>query len=327
MKKRFDDARSVGPHVLRAGFIEGRGEKAAGSKVTAETPEEALQGVEGFSRRGYEQLKIYNSIKPELVPFLAKAAHDRGMRVSGHVPVHMRAEEAVRAGFDELNHLNMLFLNFFIDKDTDTRTTLRFTIPAEKAAGLDLSSKPVRDFIALLRERKTVVDPTVQVFESLLLARPGSVSPNAASIADRLPATVRRELSAGGLPVPEGKDQRFRDSFTAMLKMIKLLHDSKVPIVAGTDEFGLLLPRELELYVQAGIPAGEVLELATLGSARVMGKDKTTGSIAVGKEADLVLVDGDPLANIGDVRKVTQVVRSGVRYEVAPLFASVGVRP
>lgn len=327
MKKQFDDASAVGPHVLRAGFIEGRGEKAAGSKVTAETEAEARVAVDEFARRGYEQMKIYNSMKPELVPVIASAAHDHGMRVSGHVPVHMRAEQAVRAGFDELNHINMVFLNFFIDESTDTRTTLRFSIPAEKGAGLDLASRPVTDFIALLRQKKTVVDPTVHVFEALLTARPGAVAPNAASIASRLPATLQRELRTGGIPVPDGKDQLYKDSFAAMLRMIKLLYDSKVPLVAGTDQYGLMLARELELYVQAGIPAGDVLEIATLGAARVMRKDKTTGSIAVGKDADLVLIDGDPLKAIGDVRNVAMVMRSGIRYEPGPLWTSVGVKP
>jgi hypothetical protein len=325
MTKRFDEGQAAGPHVLKAGFIEGRGEKAAASKITAETEQEARAGVEEFARRGYAQMKIYNSMKPELVPVIARAAHERGMRVSGHVPVHMRAEDAIRAGFDELNHINMFVLNFFIDKDTDTRTTLRFSIPAEKAAGLDLSSKPVQEFVSLMLQRKTVMDPTLQVFENLCLARPGAIAPNVAAIASRLPAIVRRNYMTGSIPVPEGKDALYRESFGAMLKIVKMLHDAKVPVVAGTDEFGLLVARELELYVQAGIPAGEVLEIATLGAARIMNQDKSTGSIAVGKEADLVLVDGDPLARISDVRKVVTVLRSGVRWDPSLLSAAVGI--
>jgi hypothetical protein len=99
-KKRFDDGSAVGPHVLRAGFIEGRNPMAASSKVTAETEEEAKAGVLFYSRRGYEMMKIYNSIKPELVPVITKEAHAHGMTVTGHIPVHMLANEAVRAGYD-----------------------------------------------------------------------------------------------------------------------------------------------------------------------------------------------------------------------------------
>src|SRR5207237_10705780 len=160
-KKRYDEGTAVGPHVVRFGFIEGRGEKAASSKVTAETEAEAKAAVETYAKRGYEGIKIYNSMKPELVPLLAKEAHARGMMVTGHVPVHMLANEAVRAGYDGIEHINMLFLNFLADHDTDTRTPTRFTLVGDKAASLDLKSKPVTEFLALLRERRTVVDPTV----------------------------------------------------------------------------------------------------------------------------------------------------------------------
>jgi cytosine/adenosine deaminase-related metal-dependent hydrolase len=328
MKARFDEGVAVGPHIIRAGLMEGRGEKAAGAAVTAETEEEAKAGVDLFHKRGYEQIKIYNSMKPELVPLIAQYAHSKGMRVSGHVPVHMRAEEAVRAGYDELNHLNMVFLNFFIDKDTDTRTTLRFSIPAEKAAGLDLTSKPVKDFVALLLEKKTVLDPTLNVFENLFVDRVGAIGPGVKPIETRLPVQLKRNFLTGGLAVPEGKDALYRQSFDAVLKMTKLLHDAGVPMVAGTDALaGLMYHRELELYVMAGLKPADVLYMATLGAAKVMKKEATTGTIAKGMEADLVLVNGDPLANISDIRKTVTVLRSGTVYESADLYQAVGVKP
>src|SRR4029453_12749052 len=135
---------------------------------------------------------IYNSMKTELVPILAKAAHEKNMRVSGHIPVHMRAEEAVRAGYDEIQHANMLFLNFFIDKDTDTRTPLRFSIVADKAPDFDLKSKPALDFFQLLIDKKTVVDPTLAVFEQLFVSRPGEIPASFAPMVERLPVQVQR---------------------------------------------------------------------------------------------------------------------------------------
>jgi cytosine/adenosine deaminase-related metal-dependent hydrolase len=326
-KKRFDDGLAVGPHVLRSGFIEGRGEKAAASKITAETEDEAKSAVDFYSKRGYEGIKIYNSMKPELVPVLAKLAHEKGMRVSGHIPVHMRAEEAVRAGYDEIQHVNMLFLNFFIDKDTDTRTTLRFSIVAEKGAGLDLASKPVKDFFGLLLEKKTVVDPTVNAFEDLFLGRPGEILPDLVPVASRLPVQLQRQFKTGGLPVPEGKDDTYKQSFAKLLTMVKALHDAKIPIVSGTDSIaGLMLHHELSLYAKAGIPNADILRIASLDAARVMKLDKQTGSIEKGKVADFFLVDGDPLANIDDLRKITTTLRGGVRFESADLYPAVGVR-
>jgi hypothetical protein len=327
-KKRFDAGAAIGPHVLRSGFIEGRGEKAAGAKVTAETEEEAKAAVEFFAKRGYEGIKIYNSMRPELVPVLARLAHERKMRVSGHVPMHMLAADAVNAGYDEIQHVNMLFLNFFADRNTDTRTPLRFSLVADKAPDFDLGSKPVKDFFKLLLAKKTVVDPTVSVFESLFVARQGKLPPSFVPVVERFPVQVQRWFKSGGLIVPEGKDQHYVRAFDKALQMVKAVHDAKIPIVAGTDMVpGLFLHHELQAYARAGIPSADVLELATLGSARVMKRDKTQGSIARGKVADFFLVEGDPLADLSQLRKVTTTVRAGTLHDAAELNRAMGVRP
>ncbi|HUP62882.1 MAG TPA: hypothetical protein VNA69_20990 [Thermoanaerobaculia bacterium] len=119
--------------------------------------------------------------------------------MSGHIPANMRAEEAVDAGYDEIQHANMLFLNFMPDVK-DTRTPARFTAVAERGADLDLSSSEVRAFIEKLRSRGIVVDPTVAVFEGLFTARTGSLAPSYAMIAERMPPQVRRGFLTGGLP-------------------------------------------------------------------------------------------------------------------------------
>jgi hypothetical protein len=308
--------------------VEGRGEKAASSQVTAETEDEARAAVEFYAKRGYDQMKIYNSMKPELVPVIAKAAHEAGMRVSGHIPVHMRAEEAVRAGYDEINHVNMLFLNFFIDHDTDTRTPLRFSIVAERAPDLDLNGKAAKDFFALLVAKKTTVDPTVGVFENLFVDRVGELGPGAKPIASRLPVQVRRNFLRGGIPVPEGKDARYKESFQRALAMVKALHDHKIPIATGTDSLaGVMLHREIELYVAAGLTPAAALQASSLVPARIMKREKTSGAIAKGFDADMVLVDGDPLAHIEDVRKVVTTIKGGNVFPSQELYAEVGIRP
>jgi hypothetical protein len=315
-KKRFDEGSAIGPHVLRAGFIEGRGEKAADSKITAETVEEAKAGVDFYAKRGYEMIKIYNSVKTELVPVITKEAHAHGMTVTGHIPVHMLANEAVKAGYDGIEHANMLFLNFFADHDTDTRTPLRFTIVGDKAADFDLTAKPVQDFFALLRDHHTVIDPTVGAFEDLLVGQQGKVTPGLEWLADRLPIQARRDLLIGGLP-PSTKEKAdtYLRSFDKMLHLVRALQDAKVTVVAGTDSTaGLMLDHELELFVRGGLSPADALRDATIVPARAMKLEKKTGSIAVGKMADLVVVDGDPLAAIGDIKKVVTTVRGGVIY-------------
>ncbi|CAN5379695.1 hypothetical protein BH09MYX1_BH09MYX1_18900 [soil metagenome] len=326
-KKRYDDGSAVGPRVIRFGFIEGRNEKAASSKVTAENEAEAKAAVELFSKRGYEGIKIYNSMKPELVPILAKEAHAKGMMVTGHIPVHMLANEAVRAGYDGIEHVNMLFLNFFADHDTDTRTTTRFTLVGDKAAAFDLKSKPMTDFVALLALHHTVIDPTLDAFEDLLCGEQGKLIPGLETLTARLPAQTQRQFLEGGLPIDAEKHKTYLASFEKLLAMVKLLHDAKIPLVVGTDSLaGLMVHHELALFVRAGLSPSEALRAATIDPARTMKKDKSSGSIAAGKQADLFIVDGDPLARIDDVTKVVTTMRGGIVYDASALQATVGVR-
>jgi Amidohydrolase family len=326
-KKRFDEGSAIGPHVLRAGFIEGRGEKAASSKITAETEAEAVAGVEFYAKRGYEMIKIYNSVRPDLVPIIAREAHARGMMVTGHIPVHMLANEAVKAGYDGIEHVNMLFLNFFADHDTDTRTPLRFSIMGDRAATFDFNAKPVQDFFALLRDKHTVVDPTVDAFEDLLVGQQGKVTPGLEWLVDRLPVQTQRSFLLGGLPM-NGKEEIYRKSFDKVLEMVKRVHDAKIREVVGTDSLaGLMVDHEMELFVRAGISPAEVLQMATIEPARAMKLDKKSGSIAAGKAADLAVVDGDPLARITDVRNVVTTIRGGVVFQSKDVFETVGVKP
>jgi len=328
MQQRFDDGTEIGPRVLKAGFIDGRGPFQGPTKVFADNEQEAKDDIDRYAKLGYVQIKIYSSIKPELVPKIAQMAHAHGMRVSGHVPAFMTAQQFVEDGADEIQHMNFIFLNFMFDKVQDTRGRARFTEVGAHAAEIDPASPRVQDFIHLLQQHHTVLDPTISIFEGMFTDRPGTVSAGYAAVADRMPAQIRRGFFYGGLEVPEGMDQRYRDSFQQMLKMTKAMYDAGIPIEAGTDGLaGFTLHRELELYVQAGIPPAKVLQIATLGAARVMKQDEDLGSIAHGKLADMILVDGDPATHISDIRKAVTVVKDGVVYQNAALYQALGVKP
>jgi hypothetical protein len=329
LKKRFDSGAAVGPHVVRYGFIEGRGPKAASSKVTAETPDEAKAAVAEFKKRGYEGIKIYNSMKKELVPLLASEAHAKGMKVIGHVPVHMLAHEAVAAGYDGIEHINMLFLNFFATHETDTRDTTRFTLVGDNAADFDLASAPVTEFVTMLRDKKIVIDPTLSAFEDLFVGTPGKITRGLEATAARFPIPVQRDVwLTGGLPMPGEKQALYARSWEKLLAMVKLLATAKVPLVLGTDHIGgVMFHHEMELFVRAGIAPKDVLRMATLDAARALDLDKTIGTITAGKRADLVVVASDPLANIADIRKTVYTMRAGVLYKTDALYAAVNVAP
>src|SRR5262249_19580398 len=210
------------------------------------------------------------SVAPPLVPVIARLAHERGMRVSGHIPAGMIAAEAVRAGYDEVQHANMLLLNFMPDVK-ETRTPARFTEVGKRGADIDVGSAQVGELVALFRARGTAIDPTLATFEDMYTARDGKIPDGIAAVADRLPGQVRRSLAAGrGLPVPAGMDDRYRKTFDTMVALVGRMYAAGITVVAGTDAGdGFTLHRELELYVRAGIPAPEVLAMATLGAARV----------------------------------------------------------
>lgn len=315
LRTRFDDGTAIGPHVVAAGIIDGPGPYQGPTKMLVATADEARAAVDAYAKRGYRHVKLYSSLDPGLVPVIARHAHDRGMWVSGHIPASMTAEQAVRAGYDEIQHMNMLFLNFFPDV-VDTQTPARFTAVAERAADLDLSSDKVQQFVRLLKERRVVVDPTLSIFEGMFVDQPGEMGAAYVAVADLFPAFIRRSFLDGGLPRPPERNAQFRKSFEAMMKLLKMLHDEGVPIVAGTDALaGFTLHYELELYVRAGIPAPAVLQMATIGAARVARLAGEAGSIAVGKRADLLVVDGDPLRSISDVRRQRLVVKGGVLFE------------
>jgi hypothetical protein len=326
-RKRFDSGDEIGPRVIAAGFMDGPGPYQAPTKVLVDTEQKVHDAIARYAALGYPQIKVYSSIKPELVPVIIADAHKRGMRVSGHVPATMFADQFVRAGADELQHINFVFLNFFRDV-TETRTPARFTEPGKRAAALDLESPAVRDFIELLRSRHVVVDPTLSTFESTYRARPGTVDPSFAAVANRMPTQLRRGFLAGGLPAEGATDDLYRRSYANMVKMVGLLHRSGVQIVAGTDTLaGFGLHRELELYREAGILAPEILQIATLRAAQVMKRDSELGSIQPGKLADLVLVSGDPTADISAVRDTKLVVKDGVVFDPARIYEAIGVRP
>jgi imidazolonepropionase-like amidohydrolase len=261
------------------------------------------------------------------VPAIIDEAHKKGLRVSGHIPAEMTAAQCVKLGYDEIQHANFLMLNFTPDvKNTNTPT--RFTEVAKRGADLDLNSADVQSFVKLLQEHHTTLDPTLSIFEDMFLTRAGEIPRGFQPVAKRLPPQVRRGLLSSGLTPPAGMDQRYKDSFTKMVELVGVMYRAGIPIEAGTDSMvGFALHRELELHVQAGIPAARVLQDATLNAARIMSMDRDLGSITAGKLADLTLVDGDPVANISDVRKTALVVKDGVLYRPAELYSALGVEP
>lgn len=283
------------PRQVLAGFIEGTTKWAGPTSTLVATEAEARSWVARYDSLGYKQVKLYNVVHPDLVPVIVNEAHKRGMRVSGHIPRGLSVPTAVQLGFDEINHAAFLFSTFYQDSLYLPTMRAYSQVATVVAPGLDVDGQPMTDLINTLRTHNTVIDGTFAVW---------------------IQSAGTGISSAVGAGVPSNAAK----SDANYLRLIRRLYDAGITLVAGTDAFGSpSYDTELELYEKVGIPAATVMQIATIIPARVMKDDKNYGSVAVGKVADLFIVNGKPHEKVSDVRKVEQVIRGGRLYNAATL--------
>ncbi len=318
----------LAPQVVPTGFLEGESPFSANSGFVVKDLAGAKNAIDWYAERGYPQLKIYNSFPKAILKDTVAYAHGRGMRVSGHIPVGLRAREALDAGYDEIQHINQVLLNFLATPETETRDLNRFVLPAEKVADLDFNSPAVRDFVARLARQHISIDPTLATF-AFLKQRDGDLNEPFAAIAAHMPPDVARGFSVGTMKIDgDATLKRYEKSYAKMVEFVGILYRAGVPIVAGTDELaGFTLQAELAMLVKAGLTPAQALQVATRNGALYTRTSNERGSIAPGKLADLVLVDGDPTKDIGDVRKVAAVITRGYLIYPAEIDAELGILP
>ncbi|WP_082124252.1 amidohydrolase family protein [Lysobacter capsici] len=324
----IEDGTLMSPGVVPAGFIEGESQFSARNGFVIKNLDEAKKAVDWYSEHGYPQIKIYNSFPKAVLRDTVAYAHSKGMRVSGHVPAFLRAQDVVDQGFDEIQHINQLMLNFFVDDKTDTRTLQRFYLVADKTADLDFDSKPVQDFIATLAKKQIAIDPTLATFE-FLHQRDGELSPIVAGIEEHLPPDVQRGRRSAEMNIPDDATAaRYTKSYDKLVEFVGRAYKAGVPLLAGTDEVpGFTLQHELALYVRAGLTPAQALQVATWNAAKVARVLDNRGSVTVGKRSDLILIDGDPTKDIGDIRKVSLVLRGDTAYYPSEVHEALGVKP
>lgn len=185
------------PTIVPMGFIEGESPFAARNGFVVSTLQGALDAVDWYAARGFRTLKLYNSFKPEWVKPVAARAHALGLRVAGHVPAFMRAEQALRDGYDEITHVNQAMLNFVTRPGDDPRTLMRFERIGTDALKVSMDSPEARRFLRLVREKKAWFDPTAVAFEAMFTQAQGQPNPSLLAVKDQLPVLWQRGL---GLP-------------------------------------------------------------------------------------------------------------------------------
>jgi imidazolonepropionase-like amidohydrolase len=309
-----DEGRGIGPRLVLAGIVDGSGPKGVGVD-RADDSAAAVGIVRRYHAAGFRQMKIYSSVSLPVLIAVAREAHRLGMSVTGHVPEGMDVYRAVGAGMDQVNHVSYIYEVMRPPKpDSGPRPPM------------DPFSPRVRSAVDFLRSHHVVVDPTIALME--WFAHPArqpysELEPGVAKVAP----VLKSALAHAGSP-PE-KEKEAAQWLKELLEVVGILHRAGVPIVAGTDQAvpGYSLHRELELYVKAGFTPMEAIQAATSVPAKAVGLDREVGTITRGKRADLLVVDGDPLADISATRNVSFVVARGRRYLPAPLWRSVGFEP
>ncbi len=297
LRDAWGDGSALGPRLLLAGLVDGPGPASFGH-VTAANPDEGRAVVRKYKDAGFQQMKIYSLLDKPTVAAVIAAAHTAGMTVTGHIPNGLTLHDVVEMGFDNVAHL--------VVRDTP---------------GTDA----MRDTIAFLKSHGTVIDPTISWNELLGRSPQTPIESFQPGFAHVTPPLQRLIAGANGGQVTP---QQAHDRLARSLAIIKALHDGGVPIVAGTDKGvpGVSVAREIELYVAAGLSPMDAIRAATAVPARVMGLAAESGSIAPGLRADLIVVDGNPLANISDIRNVRLVAANGRLDDAARLWAAGGFR-
>src|SRR6476659_6471252 len=202
---------------------------------------------------------------------------------------------------------------------------LRFEGPGRYARDVNLEGAAVKEIIGTMASKQIYSDPTMVAFESLYVPDNGDLSPSYAPFVGTMPPTTERGFRTGGFSVTKDLTRAdYRASWAKMVDLLGRMHKAGVPIVAGTDGAGIEIVHELEIYVQAGLTPAEALAAATIVPARLVGQDGKTGSITVGKTADLVLVDGDPSTRIGDLRQTRVVMLDGKLLDADALRTAAG---
>jgi len=313
--------RGLGPRLLAAGVVDGSGPLTVGVEKV-DTPEQAKTWVHRYHAAGFQQIKIYSSMKLEEVKAVADEAHRLGMTLTGHVPEGLNAYQVIEAGQDQINHVHYIADIMHAPLPPDAKRLDRL----QAHANIDLNSEDAQKAIAFLKAHKTVVDPTLalsEFFTANTAKPPASFEPGVTKVAPEL----REQLLDVG---PPSEMAALREKmFQKDVAIVGALHRAGIPIVAGTDQTvpGYSLHREIELYVQAGFTPMEAIQSATIVSARALGFDKESGTIESGKRADLIVIHGDPLSDIHNTRNVEYVITNGVMYNAAELWRSVGFQP
>ena len=325
-RRRASQGQLLLPHVYPSSLIDGKGPYTAQVANVATSEAEAIELVDRAKANGFTGVKFYGTFNSSWLPASIAEAHKLGLHVHGHIPAGIRPMDAINEGYDEITHINWIMMQAMPDDVIKVSNgIMRFEGPGRYAKDVDLDGLAINTIVNTMARKKIYHDPTMVAFEGLYVPENGDMAPAYAPFLGTMPPSTERSFRSGGFAVPKDLTRAdYRASWAKMVALLQRMHKADVPIVAGTDGSGLELVHELEIYVQAGFTPAEALAAATIVPARLVGQEAKTGSIKVGKTADLALIEGDPAAHISDLRQTRVVMLEGKLLDADALRSAAG---
>ena len=332
MREDVAAGRIPGPRVLTAGqLLDGAPKIWAGSTEVADA-DHAAQLVAQQAADGYDFVKVYSRLSPELLDAILAAGAEHGIAVAGHVPQDAPMMDAVRNGMRTAEHFTGMLSAVLADESLPNPDLASFderAHPLVKALGrgeMDpdalVDNAKVARLGAELAEHDFWLVPTIGVMKNFT-SLPRPPHPDAARYVTPADRALIKMLTAGGSPMVEpdllaGEDVLYH----VRARVLRDLHAAGAKMLVGTDDslqLGFVVVDEMEALVDAGLAPLDVLRAATLGAADYLGERGAMGEVVVGAVADLILVDSNPLEDLGALRSVQGVMRAGTFYDRAQL--------
>ncbi|HEX8176372.1 MAG TPA: amidohydrolase family protein [Pyrinomonadaceae bacterium] len=323
IKKLIDTGRIPGPKMDVTGpYLDGKGSFATQFHVLTDATD-ARRMVSYWADQGVTSFKGYMYITREELGAAIDEAHKRRIKVTGHLCA-VGFREAAALGIDNLEHGIIVDTEFVPGKKPDICPPQNETVTT--LTKLDIRSAPVQEMIRDLVARKVAITSTLPVFESFVANRP----PLQRRVLDSMTADARIQYLMTRSALNEAKDSPWGAAFKKEMEFELAFARAGGLLLAGTDPTGVGgvvagfgSQREVELLVEAGFTPLEAIRIATLNGAEYLNASDRIGSIAAGKQADLIIIAGDPSASINDIEKVEMVFKDGIGYDSAKLVESV----
>lgn len=323
LKQEIDDGKMAGPKINVTGpYLEGPGAFALQMHQLKDA-EDARRTVEFWIAQGVTSFKAYMNITPEELGAAVKAAHAHGIKVTGHL-CSIGFREAASLGIDDLEHGLVVDTEFLADKKPGVCPN---TAAANKALlSLEVTSGAIHEMIRDLVAHHVAVTSTLPVFETFVSGR----APLDARVLDAMLPEARISYLRRRAAISDAAKSDWPALFKKEMEFEREFVKQGGTLLAGLDPtgYGGVIAgfgdqREVELLVEAGFTPVEAIHIATSNGAEFLGELDKIGTLAAGKQADVVVIDGDPSGNIKDIEKAETVFKDGVGYDSSKLIESV----